>query len=58
MPPRKLRVKEQLFALPEGFEPLNRDAYRKRYGHQLPEEVVQQLKTPASSHTIPEAAKE
>jgi hypothetical protein len=35
MPPRKLREKEELFVLPEGFEPFNPDAYYKRFGHRL-----------------------
>lgn len=37
-PPRALRVKRPLWDLPEGFEPLNPEAYLKRYGHQLSEE--------------------
>jgi len=37
MPPRKLRVKEPLWELEEGFEPMNPVAYLKRYGHQLDE---------------------
>ena len=43
MPPRKLRVKEELFNLPDGFEPLNPDAYRKRFAHMLPKEVLESL---------------
>jgi len=39
MPPRKLRVQEALFELPEGFHPLNKDAYRRRFSHMLPKEV-------------------
>ncbi len=35
MPPRKLREKGDLLELPEGFEPLNPEAYFKRYGHRL-----------------------
>ncbi len=35
MPPRKLREKGDLLLLPEGFEPLNPEAYFKRYGHRL-----------------------
>ena len=45
MPPRTLRRKEPLFCLPEGFEPMNRDAYRKRFSHMLPKEVAEALKT-------------
>ena len=41
---RRLRIKEALFEVPEGFEPLNADAYRKRYGHMLPEAAVQALR--------------
>lgn len=39
MPPRTLRVKEPLFKLDEGAEPLNPAAYLRRYGHQLDEET-------------------
>ncbi len=39
-PPRRRRIREQLFELPEGFEPLNLTAYRKRFGHMLLEEEV------------------
>jgi hypothetical protein len=35
MPPRNLRRKGQLLVLPDGFVPLNPEAYRKRYGHHL-----------------------
>lgn len=35
MPPRKLREKGELFELPPGFEPLNTQAYFKRFGHRL-----------------------
>lgn len=35
MPPRKLREKGELFELPPGFEPLNPQAYFKRFGHRL-----------------------
>ncbi len=33
--PRKLRVKEPLFELPDGWEPMNPEAYLKRFGHRL-----------------------
>lgn len=48
-PPRQLRVTEPLLELPEGFEPLNQAAYRKRFGHMLPREMVEELRsgTPA-----------
>lgn len=48
---RKLRVREPLFELPEGFEPLNQAAYRKRFGHMLPQEVEAALKLPSTSST-------
>lgn len=35
LPPRKIREKESLFILPEGFEPFNPEAYWKRYGTRL-----------------------
>lgn len=35
MPPRKLREKGDMLELPEGWEPLNPEAYMKRYGHRL-----------------------
>ena len=43
MPPRRLRVKESVFNVPEGFAPLNPGAYRRRFGHLLPEEAVGQM---------------
>ena len=42
MPPRKLRVKGELFELPPGFEPFNPAAYNKRFGHRLEGEQQQQ----------------
>ena len=35
MPPRNLRHKGQLFVLPEGWEPLNPEAYNKKFAHRL-----------------------
>ena len=35
LPPRKLRDKEELFILPEGFEPFNPEAYWKRFGSRI-----------------------
>ena len=35
MAPRTKRVKEPLFEMPQGFEPLNSTAYRKRFEHML-----------------------
>eukprot|EP00884_Botryococcus_braunii_P021047 jgi/Botrbrau1/7626/Bobra.0159s0074.1 len=43
-PPRKLRIKERLFELPAGFDPMNRDAYRRRFAHRLPTSTVEQLR--------------
>jgi hypothetical protein len=56
MPPRKLRVKEGLFEVPEGFEPLNADAYRKRYGHMLPKDVVERLREGTGEAVVPAVA--
>lgn len=54
MPPRKLRVQEALFELPEGYEPLNKNAYRKRFAHMLPQEVTEALTSGVSpSVSIP-----
>ena len=33
--PRQLRVKGALFQLPEGYEPMNPEAYIKRFGHRM-----------------------
>ena len=49
---RRLRIKEGLFEVPEGFEPLNADAYRKRYGHMLPEAAVQALRQPRDDEAV------
>lgn len=43
MPPRKLRVKEPLFVLDPGSEPMNPVAYLRRYGHQLDEPTRQRV---------------
>ncbi len=53
MPPRKLRVKEWLFEVPEGFEPLNADAYRKRFGHLLPDAARELLRKEPGESVIP-----
>ena len=50
--PRRLRIKEGLFEVPEGFDPLNADAYRKRYGHMLPEATVQALRQEESGEAV------
>lgn len=49
---RRLRIKEALFEVPEGFEPLNADAYRKRYGHMLPEATVQALREEGDGEAV------
>ena len=49
---RRLRIKEGLFEVPEGFEPLNADAYRKRYGHMLPDAVVEALRQPRDGEAL------
>lgn len=57
MPPRNVRRKEPLFSLPEGFEPMNRDAYRKRFSQMLPKEVLDMLKSHLpSTSTLPAKA--
>lgn len=45
MPPRRLRIKEPLFELPEGFEPMNKHAYGLRFGHMLPEAALESVKS-------------
>ncbi len=52
MAPRRRRVKEPLFQLPEGFEPLNSTAYRKRFEHMLQPDIMAQL-TEQSDAVIP-----
>jgi hypothetical protein len=42
MRPRKLREKGDLLVLPEGFQPFNKEAYEKRYGHRLVKLAVKQ----------------
>ncbi len=37
------RVREPLFQLPEGFEPLNSTAYRKRFEHMLQPEALDKI---------------
>jgi hypothetical protein len=57
-PPRRRRIKEPLFDVPDGFEPLNANAYRKRFGHMLsPEKLLNVLEsTPGrQSSAIPPA---
>ena len=53
VPPRRRRVREPLFQLPEGFQPLNPTAYRKRFGHMLPEADMARLFEPQPNVTIP-----
>lgn len=43
MAPQRRRVKEPLFQLPPGFEPLNSTAYRKRFEHVLQPEAMAQV---------------
>ena len=51
---KNVRSKEPLFSLPEGFEPMNRDAYRKRFSHMLPKQVSETLRTsPPASKVLP-----
>lgn len=42
MPPRKLRNKGSFLEIPEGFEPMNPDAYMKKFGHRLAREQLKQ----------------
>ena len=53
MPPRRRRVREALFELPDGFQPLNAVAYRKRFGHMLPEADMARLFQADAEVTIP-----
>ena len=59
MPPRKVRVNEELFVLPDGFDALNPSVYRKRFGHMLSPTEVERLKEaqPASMIPVAEPAK-
>lgn len=45
MPPRNRRRRERLFSLPEGFLPMNPDAYRQRFSHMLEEHIIKDLET-------------
>ena len=54
MPPRKLRVKEPLFEVPDGFQPMNRSAYRKRFGHLLPQSALQTLQSTQEATAVAE----
>lgn len=49
MPPRKLRVKGQLFELPEGFEAFNPDIYQKKFGHRLAKAAAAQQQGAAAA---------
>lgn len=49
MPPRKLRVKGELFELPPGFEPFNPQAYYAKYGHRLGKEQQQEQQADAAA---------
>ena len=53
MPPRKLRRKEGLFELPEGFVPMNKAAYSKRFGHMLPRQQIQHMQQQPAPGGIP-----
>lgn len=62
-PPRRRRIREPIFELPEGFEPLNPDAYRKRFGHMLQQDEMvkivsgrQDVAIPAVKSGSPESA--
>ena len=35
MPPRKLRANKEFYDLPEEYEPMNPEAYRKRFWHMM-----------------------
>ena len=53
MPPRRRRVREALFEVPEGYEPLNPTVYRKRFGHMLPQDMSALFERGESSGIIP-----
>ena len=45
MPERRLRANKEYYELPEGFEPMNPEAYRKRFWHMMsPEQREKVLK--------------
>lgn len=54
IPPRRLRVKEGIFELPDGFEPLNPAIYQRRFGHQLSQEKLAQLFSHQSVDLVPQ----
>ena len=56
MPPRKLKVKEGIFEVPDGFEPLNPRAYQRRFGHLLPEGRLGHATTASSNSLVPRIA--
>lgn len=35
MPPRKLRANKEFYELPDDYEPMNPEAYRKRFWHMM-----------------------
>ncbi|KAK9841542.1 hypothetical protein WJX74_007538 [Apatococcus lobatus] len=44
-PPRRIRIREPLPDLEEGYEPMNPDAYLRRFGHMLPESAKQAIRS-------------
>ena len=43
MPPRKLRADKEYYEIPEDFEPMNPEAYRKRFWHMMKPEEQQRI---------------
>lgn len=43
LPPRKLRPDKDFYEIPEGHEPLNPEAYRKRFWHMMNAEQRQHI---------------
>ena len=53
MPERRLRVKEATFEMPEGFQPLNPEAYCKRFRHLLSADDLSASIRPSADQEVP-----
>lgn len=53
MPERRLRANKDFYDLPEGFEPMNPEAYRKRFWHMMsPTQREQVLRAEQHQHPV------
>ena len=55
-PARRIRIREPLPDVEEGYEPMNPDAYLRRFGHMLPEAAKQAIRDAAARKPEPAAA--